>query len=153
VAVRLEGLMKSVASRVTGLLLALKQSPHTLLESVPSEGFWREVGAVAALARFPVIWRLLVPPRQAARIVEQIEPEEFQLDWGGGLIWIGAHQVDAVRVRGALHGGHATLIKASAAERRANAVFEPQAAALVAVAARFKSAFDPDNRLNPGRMS
>jgi glycolate oxidase FAD binding subunit len=153
VAVRLEGLMKSVASRVTGLLLALKQSPHTLLEGVPSEGFWREVGAVAALARFPVIWRLLVPPRQAARIVEQIEPEEFQLDWGGGLIWIGAHQVDAVRVRGALHGGHATLIKASAAERRANAVFEPQAAALVAVAARFKSAFDPDNRLNPGRMS
>jgi glycolate oxidase FAD binding subunit len=45
------------------------------------------------------------------------------------------------------------LIKASAAERGAHAVFEPQAAALAAVAARFKSAFDPDHRLNPGRMS
>jgi glycolate oxidase FAD binding subunit len=153
VALRLEGLMKSVASRLTGLLGALKQSPHTVLEGAQSEEFWRQVGAVAALARFPVIWRLLVPPRQAARIIGEIEPEEFQLDWGGGLIWVGAQQVDAGRVRGALHGGHATLIKASAAERGAHAVFEPQAAALAAVAARFKSAFDPDHRLNPGRMS
>jgi glycolate oxidase FAD binding subunit len=153
VAVRLEGLMKSVASRVTGLLLALEQSPHTVLEGAQSAQLWQQVGAVAALARFPVIWRLSVPPRQAARIVEEIEPEEFQLDWGGGLIWVGAHQVDAARVRGAMRAGHATLIKAAEADRRANAVFEPQAAALVAVAARFKSAFDPDNRLNPGRMS
>jgi glycolate oxidase FAD binding subunit len=153
VALRLEGLMKSVASRVAGLLPALKQSPHTVLEGAQSEGFWRQVGSAAALARFPVIWRLMVPPRQAARIVEEIEPEEFQLDWGGGLIWVGAHQVDSVRVRGALRGGHATLIKASVADRRANAVFEPQAPAFVAITARLKAAFDPDNRLNPGRMS
>ncbi len=94
-----------------------------------------------------------MPPRQAARILDEIEPEDFQLDWGGGLIWIGARQVDAPRIRGALRGGHATLIRAPLAERRSSSVFEPQPPAIAAIAARFKAAFDPQNRLNPGRMN
>ena len=51
------------------------------------------------------------------------------------------------------HGtGHATLIKGSAALRRAIPVFEPQPPALAALAARVKEAFDPRHILNPGRM-
>ncbi len=100
-----------------------------------------------------MIWRLSVAPRHAVRILEEIEPEAFQLDWGGGLIWLGAQGVESHRIRGALRGGHATLVRAPEAERRAHAVFESPAPAIAALAARFKSAFDPDNRLNPGRMS
>jgi glycolate oxidase FAD binding subunit len=100
-----------------------------------------------------VIWRLSVAPRQAARILAAIEAEEFLLDWGGGLIWVGAPRVDAARIRGALQGGHATLVRAPLAERRSNAVFQPQAPAIAALAARFKAAFDPHQRLNPGRMN
>ncbi len=48
--------------------------------------------------------------------------------------------------------GHATLVKASAALRRAVAVFEPQTAALAALSRRVKDAFDPAHILNPGRM-
>jgi glycolate oxidase FAD binding subunit len=153
VALRLEGLATSVESRAAGLLSALGGSPHAELDAAASLQFWGQVGAAAALAGFPVIWRLSVPPREAARILEEIEAEHFLLDWGGGLIWVGTHQLDATRVRGALRGGHATLIKASQADRRACAVFEPQSAAIAVLAARFKAAFDPDNRLNPGRMS
>jgi glycolate oxidase FAD binding subunit len=153
VALRFEGLTTSVESRVAGLLTALGGSPHAVLDGAVSRQFWREVGAAAALARFPVVWRLSVAPLQAARILDEIKAEDFLLDWGGGLIWVGARELDAQRVRGALRGGHATLIKASDAQRRACAVFEPQAPAIAVIAARFKAAFDPDNRLNPGRMS
>jgi glycolate oxidase FAD binding subunit len=153
VALRLEGLATSVASRVTGLLAALGQEPVAALDGPDSAAFWQQLGAAMALARFPVIWRLSVPPREAARILDAIEPEDYQLDWGGGLIWIGAQKVDAPRVRGALRAGQATLVRAPLAERRLHDVFAPQAPAVAALAARFKAAFDPHNRLNPGRMS
>ena len=110
-------------------------------------------GSASSLAAHPIVWRLSVPPSDAARLIEAIAPEDYLLDWGGGLIWVGARQLDAQRVRGALRGGHATLIRASEAQRRATAVFEPQIPAIAAIAARFKAAFDPHNRLNPGRMS
>jgi glycolate oxidase FAD binding subunit len=153
VALRLEGLATSVESRVAGLLSALNRTADAMLEGQGSGQFWREVGAALALAPFPVIWRLSVAPRQAARILDDIDPEAYLLDWGGGLIWVGAHHVDQLRIRGALRGGHATLIRAPQTERRAGAVFTPQAPAIAALAARFKAAFDPDDRLNPGRMS
>ncbi len=153
VALRLEGLATSVQSRIAGLLAALSQAPVAVLDGPDSAAFWQQVGAAAALARFPVIWRLSAPPRQAARILDDIEPEDFLLDWGGGLIWIGAQQVDVARVRGALRGGHATLVRAPLAERRICSVFEPQSPGIAAIATRFKAAFDPENRLNPGRMN
>ncbi|MEJ0008770.1 MAG: hypothetical protein WDM77_21010 [Steroidobacteraceae bacterium] len=49
--------------------------------------------------------------------------------------------------------GTQRLVRAPESERRAGGVFEPQAPAIAAIAARFKAAFDPDERLNPGRMS
>jgi glycolate oxidase FAD binding subunit len=153
VALRLEGLADSVASRVAGLLAALGHAPQQTLDAAESFEFWRDVAAGSALARWPVIWRLSVAPRHAPQILNDIEAEDFQLDWGGGLIFVGAQRLDAARIRGALRGGHATLIRATEAERRTAAVFEPQQPAIAALAARFKAAFDPDNRLNPGRMS
>ena len=48
--------------------------------------------------------------------------------------------------------GHAMLVKASAALRRAIEVFEPQAPPLAALSRRVKEAFDPAHILNPGRM-
>ncbi len=87
------------------------------------------------------------------------------VDWGGGLLWVavasskdGAEDGGAAVIRAAIRGvdgqgtGHATLIKGSAALRRAVPVFEPQPPALAALAARVKDSFDPRHILNPGRM-
>ena len=49
-------------------------------------------------------------------------------------------------------GGHATLIRASAATRASVDVFEPQKGALAGVSKRVKESFDPKGVLNPGRM-
>ena len=78
------------------------------------------------------------------------------LDWGGGLVWIAgpatteAH--DAVAATARAHGGTHTLFRAPETLRAAVAVIPPEPAALSAIAARVKSAFDPRGILNPGRM-
>jgi glycolate oxidase FAD binding subunit len=49
-------------------------------------------------------------------------------------------------------GGHATLVRASAAVRASVEVFEPETGALAALTKRVKESFDPKGVLNPGRM-
>jgi glycolate oxidase FAD binding subunit len=150
---RLEGFSSSVEAR-TAALLAVLGSPQAMqLETVGSRVLWRDIGDAAALARWPIVWRISVPPSDAARVLASLAPERYLLDWGGGLIWAAYRELDAARVRGAVREGHATLLKAPLPARRAETpVFHPQPATLAAVTARVKSALDPHNRLNPGRM-
>ena len=177
VALRLEGFAPSVAARSRALLEALDEAldeavdeaideaaaealgpdagaaePHWL-EEESSRALWHEVGGARALARYPIVWRVSVAPSDAPRLLERIAPEDYLLDWGGGLVWIGATRADPERVRGALESGHAMLFKAPREVRSAVPVFEPLPAALAALTARVKAAFDPADRLNPGRMS
>jgi glycolate oxidase FAD binding subunit len=153
VMLRLEGFEASLASRVAGLVQALRVREADCLEDERSEALWRATGGAHALAEWPVVWRLSVPPSDAARVVRSLEPEGCLLDWGGGLIWAAYQAVEERRVRGVLREGHATLLKAPQAARAQNAVFQPQPPALAAMTARVKAAFDPANRLNPGRMT
>lgn len=157
VLLRLEGFAPSVEARSRALLEVLETDLAKLdrhwLEADASTRLWREVGGAQCLAHHAIVWRLSIAPSDAPRLLERIEPEDYLLDWGGGLVWIGASQADPVRVRGALEGGHATLFKAPREVRSAIPVFQPLSAQLAALTARVKTAFDPADRLNPGRMS
>jgi glycolate oxidase FAD binding subunit len=156
VLLRLEGFAPSVSARLLALRMAASSATRAaerdVLEGDASRALWHAMGSAVSLDASPVVWRLSVPPSDAPRVVRAIAPERFLLDWGGGLLWIGAATVDAARVRGAVRDGHATLIKAPAVERASTAVFPPQAPVVAALAARVKAAFDPLDRLNPGRM-
>ncbi len=82
---------------------------------------------------------------------------EVIYDWGGGLIWAALPpKADAlaalVRQRLDAAGGHATLIRASEAVRRAVDVFPPQPKGLAALSERVRASFDPKMILNRGRM-
>jgi glycolate oxidase FAD binding subunit len=149
-ALRLEGIAASVAARRSALLQDLGDPEVEQLEAGASRTFWQHAAAAAALADWPVVWRLSVPPSDAPRVVEAIGPERYLLDWGGGLIWAAFDTADASRVRGALRDGHAMLIKAPAATRACRQ--HPPSAAMRDVLERVRAAFDPDGRLNPGRM-
>lgn len=153
VALRLEGFEPSVQSRGAQLLDALGRPEHAELAAEEAHRFWQQTGGGAVLADERIVWRLSVPPQECARIVRALAPERYLVDWGGGLLWIGAQEADAARVRGALSSGHALLIKAPPEVRAATAVFQPLPAPLAALTARLKAAFDPSERLNPGRMS
>ena len=170
---RLEGFAASVDARGAALvrLLRAESDQHGAGAAAPardaparradiatvdadaSRALWTEIGGATALARWPVVWRISVPPSDAPRLLAALAPERYLLDWGGGLIYAAFSAVDAVRVRGALlREGHATLFKAPREARAANAVFQPQPAPLAAAARRVKLAFDPDGRLSPGRL-
>ena len=105
-----------------------------------------------------VVWRVSVPPASGAAVAAAVRTEvpeaEALFDWAGGLVWLALSNVHAETVRGAIAGcgGHATLIRASDAQRAAVPVFEPQPDGLAALSRRVKAGFDPQGLLNPGRM-
>jgi glycolate oxidase FAD binding subunit len=149
---RLEGFAASVEARTRALCDELRCEPNDVLEGAVSRDCWQRLASAAALAASPVVWRISVPPADALRVLERLEADRYLVDWGGGSIFAAFDAVDAARVRGALTTGHATLLKAPAAARGATPVFQPQAPAVAAAAARVRNAFDPRGILNPGRM-
>src|SRR6266851_3552616 len=167
VALRVEGPAPSVAFRRDSLVRehGAAGSAQTLADS-ESIAFWRAIGEVAPLAGLGerAVWRISVAPARGAELAAAITgtlDAVWFLDWGGGLAWASVPEQDdggAAMIRQAISGpdgrgtGHATLIKASPALRRAVAVFEPQPAPLAALSRRVKEAFDPAHILNPGRM-
>jgi len=100
------------------------------------------------------VWRLTLPPTEAARIATALNGPLWLGDWAGGLLWIGAPAEDAARIRAltAEAGGHAMLLKAPAARRAALGLYAPQTPALAALTGAVRAAFDPLGLFNPGRL-
>jgi glycolate oxidase FAD binding subunit len=159
-ALRLEGFGPSVSARLDLLRTRFgDQTGLAVLEQERSLAFWRQVRDVGALLPPEgILWRLSLPPTEAARTVETIArgaPTEALYDWGGGLVWLrlrSAEDGHAALVRGAMPSGHATLVRAPAAVRRKVPVFQPQSDSLQALTRRVKAAFDPAGILGRGRM-
>jgi glycolate oxidase FAD binding subunit len=149
---RLEGFAPSVEARASDLAALLGPRELGTLDAAASRARWQDIGGAAALARWPVVWRISVPPTDAPRVVAALAPQAYLLDWGGGLIWAAFDAVDAASVRAAVREGHATLFKAPLEARAATSVFPPQPPALAAAAQRLKHAFDPLGRLSPGKL-
>jgi glycolate oxidase FAD binding subunit len=155
-AIRLEGFGPSVAWRRQALLRELGSPDAETLEPSMSRAFWRDVRDVRPLSDAPIVWRVSTTPSLAAAFVERVAAAtslRALFDWGGGLVWLGLDAPHVEAVRGALQDGHAMLFKAPAELRARIPVFQPQPAALADLERRVKASFDPDNKLNPGRMN
>jgi glycolate oxidase FAD binding subunit len=166
-ALRLEGPSPSVIYRRDRLLAEFGSDCNAaMLDAETSSRLWREIGDATPLAGAAdrVVWRVSVAPSRGAEVAQAIAhalDARWYLDWGGGLLWVaiaGAGDGGAAVIRAAIRGGdgrgsgHATLIKAAPALRRAVPVFEPQPPPLAALTARLKEGFDPRRILNPGRI-
>jgi len=164
VALRLEGPAPSVAARREAVLHDLDAGADTLADAESRE-FWAAVGEAAPFAAHErMVWRVSVAPDRGIALAETLSRRldmRWFLDWGGGLLWAavaGAEDGGAAVLRAAIRGedgrgtGHATLVRAPAALRRAVPVFEPQPPALAALSRRVKQSFDPCGIFNPGRM-
>ena len=160
-ALRLEGFASSVDYRADKLkALVAPFGAIEILTPCASRKLWADIRDVRPFAADgdKAVWRISTAPMAGAKMAAAIEGAEAFYDWGGGLVWLAlAEGADAgaaaVWAAVATHGGHATLIRASAATRAAVAVFQPQPAPLAALAARYKAQFDPNGVLNPGRMA
>jgi len=163
-AIRLEGPAASVQARAQALSLHFaRKAAVEDMRSLSSANLWREIRNLrfVSAAADRVLWRLSVPPAQAAEVTGRIAAAgiagaEWFFDWAGGLIWLwfpGEPRGDDVRAAVAPCGGHAMLLRAPDAVRASVAVFQPQPPALAALAERVKDSFDPRRILNPGRMT
>lgn len=161
VLLRLEGVAPSVAARGAMLEAVLRPFGATArLTGEASRALWAAVRDVAPFVGTDgVVWRISTAPAAGPDLAGQLA-ESFGgvafCDWAGGLVWLSLPGPDssADKVRAALapHGGHATLVRAPAAERARVAVFQPPEPALWALTRRVKAGFDPAGVLNPGRM-
>lgn len=160
---RVEGFGPSVAYRIRLLRQLLeKAGPMQEIEAEASRALWREVRDCIPFASVPhmPVWRVSMPPADGHNMVMALRMQaavEAFYDWQGGLIWLAmaAGDPEAGLVRSLVQkcgGGHATLVRATPAQRAEIPVFEPQPPALAALSARLKAEFDPKHILNPGRM-
>ena len=161
-AFRLEATPQAIAHRVDKLRALLKvYGEMHVIDTGPSREFWQEMRILTAMhgSNSP-LWRISTTPTLGPRVVADIArymPVDAIYDWCGGLIWLevpasaDAGATDIRRVI-ALHGGHATLIRADAAVRSAVEVFQPLDPGIDRLTRRLKSTFDPAGILNRGRM-
>ena len=126
-----------------------------------STAFWTELRQLSVLQnQNTMLWRISTTPRLGPKVVNDIKRYttiDAFYDWSGGLIWAevpftaDASATDIRRVL-AVHGGHATLIRADATVRASVEVFQPLAPSVARLTSRLKATFDPLGLLNPGRM-
>lgn len=167
-ALRLEGVAPSIRHR-RGKLEEMLRGRGTLsfLDAEASLAFWQAVRDVTPFARpegadgetAKAVWRISVAPMAGPSVGAALREigARCLYDWAGGLVWVempGAEpQTAAVRAAvAAAGGGHATLIRASAAARAGEEVFQPLDPITGALIARMKNGFDPGRVLSPGRM-
>jgi glycolate oxidase FAD binding subunit len=161
-AIRIENFMKSVVYRKTRLIeeLAAYGKP-SVLDLDNSLTFWSDLRGMTVLpAADTIVWRISTSPTIAPRLVATIRRHmhvDAMYDWSGGLVWLETPpSADAgaadIRRAVAIHGGHATLIRAPEPVRRSVDVFQPLAPAVERLTRGLKTAFDPMSLLNPGRM-
>jgi glycolate dehydrogenase FAD-binding subunit len=161
-ALRLENFSGAVTARKQKLKEALRVYGKALeLDHRETLEFWSELRRLSVLPhRQTLLWRISTKPTMAAKLVQAIKrymPAEAFYDWAGGLVWLEVPATaDAgtaeIRRASAIHGGHATLIRAERSVRASVEVFQPLSPALERLTRGLKAAFDPAGILNPGRM-
>ena len=163
IALRFEGPEPSVDAKGRALRCLLGAFGEVRsIDQDESGDFWRAIRDVAVFAndRDKQIWRLSVPPANAAAVIGRL-PDELKAEWfldrAGGLIWLAMpprRHAGQELVRAAIGqgGGHATLIRAAEEVRSTIDVFHPQPKPVAALSKRIKAAFDPSFILSPGRM-
>ncbi|RYH04599.1 FAD-binding protein [Salipiger sp. IMCC34102] len=144
-ALRVEGFADSVAYRAGRLSDGLGLAPI--------DDPWADLRDVVALADCAAVVRVSVRPGHAAQVLAAVDAEVVQLDWGGGLIWLGgpdgAALLRAAQAACARLGGHASGVKGDFGEvpRR-----QPEAPPIAAITQGLRAKFDPRGILNPGAM-
>ncbi|MCB1503700.1 MAG: glycolate oxidase subunit GlcE [Hyphomicrobiaceae bacterium] len=161
-AIRIENFVKSVLYRKDALRTLLKVYGEPIeLDYESTLKFWSDLRRLSVVCdKESALWRISTSPVNGAKLVAAIRKHmtaEAYYDWSGGLIWLEVPATaDAgasdIRRAVAVHGGHATLIRADRAIRGAVEVFQPQTPVLDRITRDIKTAFDPQGILNPGRM-
>lgn len=151
VLVRLEGAPDVLEDKVRAAYALLR--PHEVLGCTQGQEIFQRIGWGAAFANRSLrLWRVFVPPANAAKCAEASASKFWLADWAGGVIWQEGAEPGEIHALAARFGGHAVLMRADAPARRAADMVSPEPPARRALTERVKAAFDPLALFNPGRM-
>jgi glycolate oxidase FAD binding subunit len=153
---RIEGFADSVTYRAGRLQERLAPFGPVEVHAGKDEtaATWAAIRDVTDFAgRAGDVWRLSVRPSDAPALVGRSGAETVRYDWGGGLVWLLLPEGTDLRADLGAFQGHATLIRAGEATRRALPVFQPENPVLARLSAGLRSKFDPRGILNPGVMA
>lgn len=152
--IRLEGFRESVTYRSNELRKHLVEfGDASVLTGEDHSAVWNAQRDVTSLSKAKGdIWRISTRPSQAAKLIENIQPPTYSMDWGGGLIWLETPKGTDIRSHMTEDAGHATLMKASAETRANIAPFHPEPEPLAQISEGLRRKFDPRRILNPGLM-
>ncbi len=149
--IRLEGDAAVLEEKVQAADSLLR--PHEVTCPEMGNEIFARIGSGAAFgSRASSVWRIFVPPAQAAACVRELGSQFWIADWAGGAIWAEGGEPDAIKVLAARFDGFAQLMRADEALRRRSDMFSAQSPVHRAVMQRVKAAFDPLGLFNPGRM-
>jgi glycolate oxidase FAD binding subunit len=155
--IRIEGEAEPVRDKLDVLKKQFAVANMQVLDNDETRQVFRDLSDGAPLRNTPNdLWRLCVTPSRAFEALTESGAAQWYADWAGGLLWLAlpADEGTAMQLRviTTKHGGHATLMHASAEARGKLNVFEPEAPARAALTRAVKDAFDPKRVFNSGRM-
>ena len=158
-AARIEGPQISVHHRLQALKELVTGVQETdELHTHNSVAFWQEVRDVKHLPHraADALWRVSVPPSEAASVIAQSQADHWLADWAGGLVWLHYEHADveqAQMLRSTVaNGGQALLVRALDELKSSVPAFQPLPDGLATLNRRVKENYDPNGVLNPGRM-
>jgi glycolate oxidase FAD binding subunit len=143
---RLEGFGPSVAARRK---IVEAMAPLRPLSDCEAAQFWSRLNA--PLPDAPTLWRLGLPASKATQVLAE-GLGAWAMDWGGARLWLACDDAKAVRAAAEAAGGHATLVRAPEAMRRAIPALHPQPKPVALLEARLRRAFDPAGVFETGRF-
>lgn len=149
--IRLEGAHAPLKEKIAALLGVARSAQQIEASNI----FSAISGGTIFAGKDCDLWRVSVPPAEAADIVRRVGSSVFAADGAGGLLWIGLDAGGngvALRKLCETAGGQATLVKADDDTRRGVAPFTPELPVRRALTKSVKAAFDPLGIFNPGRM-
>lgn len=137
-----------LSGAAAGVKAAREKLGGELIEKNLADEFWRELRdhRAAFFAGSEALWRLSMPSTTQPLSLNMPQ----WIEWGGALRWVrGAADAKKLRARVEAIGGHVTLFRHG---DKSAGVFHPLQPVLANVHRNLKSAFDPSNIFNRGRM-
>jgi glycolate oxidase FAD binding subunit len=143
--VRLEGSRAGLDEKIAMLSDLLRSQPQQIADGgkMFSAIIARDIFASAEGS----LWRIHVPPADAAKLFAELKPQTWYADWAGALLWAVCEPGRDIR-------SVVDRFDARAFRMRGGDLppFTPEPPARAALTRRIKASFDPLRLFNPGRM-
>ncbi|SFT07192.1 glycolate oxidase FAD binding subunit [Sulfitobacter marinus] len=152
---RVEGFEASVAYRLEKLraLLSATGAQIDVRDVAASDAIWADIRDVAAFhGKEGDVWRVSCKPSDGPAIAARSGAQTWFYDWAGGLIWLLTIPGHDLRQAVGAFDGHATLVRADAANKARLGMFHPEPAGLARLTSKLRAQFDPKGIFNAGLM-